>query len=234
MKETTDEIDIFGLAVNTYFKTGDHTPIKVHVAGFDTDEIPVSYLFRNYQEMPKIEQIALSHAKGKIIDVGCCAGAHALILQEKNHEVLGIDTSESCINICKKRGLKHAKTIDFYDLPKSEYDCVLLMMNGIGIAKTIKGLNRFFTQLKQILNNNGYVLLDSTDLNYLFDANEFEHYYGEITYQISYKNLMAPKFKWLYIGKELLKEHALKNRFRTEILHEEENSYLAKLTLIIS
>ena len=50
----------------------------------EEDSIPIPYLFRNYKEMPKIEQKALDLCKGNVLDIGCGAANHSLILQKKD------------------------------------------------------------------------------------------------------------------------------------------------------
>ena len=83
MNPKTSSPDIFGNAIEHFFYRKDKTPIIVHSKDFDDDQIPVDYLFRNFEDMPLIEQKALEFAKGRTLDVGCCAGSHSLVLQNQ-------------------------------------------------------------------------------------------------------------------------------------------------------
>ncbi|MFN2260952.1 MAG: class I SAM-dependent methyltransferase [Psychroflexus sp.] len=225
--------DIFGLAVHAFYKLKDETPIIVHAEDFYDDEIPVEYLFRDYEEMPEIEQEAISLCKGKILDVGCCAGSHSLELQKRKFEVTAIDISEKSIEICKKRGVQKAFQKDFFDV-NEKYDTILMLMNGIGIAGKIENLPHFFQHLKFLLKPNGQVLLDSTDLIYLYDdeITNPDKYYGEIEYRISYKTKTSKPFDWLYIDFDLLKTKANEAGFQCEkICTDGHFSFLAKLSL---
>ena len=56
--------------------------LRVFSSQFEEDEIPMNQLFRPYDEMPELEQIALQIAEGNILDVGAGSGCHALALQE--------------------------------------------------------------------------------------------------------------------------------------------------------
>lgn len=227
--------DIFGIAVEAFYNKQDPTPIEVHVDGFDTDIIPVNYLFRNYQEMPMIEKTALDLTEGKVLDVGCCAGSHLLDLQNKNHDVFGIDISKKSVNICHQRGLDNVLQQDFFSLDKTDFknfDTVLFLMNGIGIVGKVDRLKVFFNQLKKIIKPDARIYLDSTDLNYLFDEDEFSHYYGEMKYQISYKKYCSEKFNWLYLDFETLQNKAKENGFDSRLLIHDQESYLAELKLI--
>ena len=53
----------------------------------EIDVLPLPYLFRSFDAMPPLEQLALKTADGKILDVGCGAGSLSLYLQESGNEV---------------------------------------------------------------------------------------------------------------------------------------------------
>ena len=78
--------DLFGKAILDY-QLGNYTEdIITETSISEEDILPLPYLFRNYDEMPKIEQKALQMAKGKVLDVGCGSGSHSLYL----HQLLNI------------------------------------------------------------------------------------------------------------------------------------------------
>jgi len=228
--------DIFGNAIKAFYEENDRTDIVVHSPDFEDDIIPVEYLFRNFLQMPEIEQKALSLCQGKVLDVGCGAGSHSLYLQqEKNLQVKAIDTSEGAIEIARKRGIENATCEDFFKLKDETFDTILMLMNGIGIVGELKNLNHFFKHSKSLLNEGGKIIIDSSDLIYLFEGEieENEVYYGELQFNISYKKQKADQFNWLYIDPNLLKKYAKANNFDCEILQEGENyEYLACLTII--
>nr|WP_311196023.1 hypothetical protein [Antarcticibacterium sp. 1MA-6-2] len=65
-KDSSDQdIDIFGMAILSYYNDKDETDIVVHSPDFDDDIIPVPYLFRSYKEMPSLEKKALIYAREK-------------------------------------------------------------------------------------------------------------------------------------------------------------------------
>ena len=231
--------DIFGLAISDYYHTKKKNSIKVLSNDFDDDEIPVPYLFRGYKEMPEIEQKALDLSRGKTLDVGCGAGSHSLYLQNtKKMDVTAIDTSAGAIEICKEQGIKNASAVNFYEHSGS-YDTILLLMNGSGIVGTLKNFNTFFTHLKSLLAPKGQVLIDSSDLIYLFENEDGEYwvdaaqgYYGEMQYQLSYHNQTSEVFDWLYVDYNTLQRAAAVNGFACELIHTGEHyDYLAKLTV---
>lgn len=228
--------DVFGHAIADYFATPNQANIRVHSPDFEDDEIPVSYLFRTFAEMPKIEQKALQLCKGKILDIGCGAGSHSLYLQNKKLNVTSIDTSPKAIETCLKRGIKQAEVQDFFKLQKANYSTLLLLMNGIGIVGKLENMHQFFEQIKQLLKPDGQVLLDSSDLIYLFEDTEEDVknspiYYGEMQYQTSYLNYTSEAFNWLYIDFDSMSFLADLHGFKAEkIIDGTHYDYLARLT----
>lgn len=230
--------DIFGEAIKAYYQTGKEQLIKVHSDNFEDDEILVSYLFRSFEEMPEIEQKALQLCRGDILDVGCGAGSHSLYLQNKGCKVKAIDTAVGAIEICGKRGVLNAQLEDFYR-HKESYDTILLLMNGSGIIGELKNFSAFFSHLKTILNPNGQVFIDSSDLIYLFENENGEFwvdaskgYYGEMKYQVSFNRDTSEVFNWLYVDYNTLQRAAHFSGFNCELIIEGEHyDYLARLSI---
>jgi len=166
-------MDILGMAMLDYINGNYSEDIITETSISEKDILSVPYLFRTYHEMPKIERTALDSSKGKVLDVGCGAGSHSLYLQnEKKLTVKAIDISEGAIKTCLKRGVSNAVHQDFFSIKDEQFDTILLLMNGLGICETLAGIDRLFNQLKNILKPDGQVLLDSSDLIYMFDQEE--------------------------------------------------------------
>lgn len=97
--------DPMGAAIADYFNHRKADKLRVFSSQFEEDEIPMNQLFRPYDEMPELEQIALQIAEGNILDVGAGSGCHALALQEMGKEVCAIDISPLSVEVMeKKRG----------------------------------------------------------------------------------------------------------------------------------
>ena len=148
MEEEFD--DIFGIAFHDYINGETDGEIIVSTNVGDDDVMPVKYFFRNYNELPEMEQIALSHCSGKILDVGAGSGCHSIILQEKQFDVYAIDTSEGAVKIMQKCGVQNVRLIDFFNIENEKYDTLLLLMDSIGLVKTINELSGFFQKAKQL------------------------------------------------------------------------------------
>ena len=233
-------LDLFGKAILDFQTNTAPEDIITETSISEADEMNVAYLFRSYDEMPKLERHALQLAKGKILDIGCGAGSHSLCLQnEKEFEVISIDISENAIKACQLRGLKNAKVLNILDLENETFDTILLLMNGTGIFGTLDETPKFLQKLKTLLNPNGQILIDSSDIIYMFDDDEDggkwipgDAYYGELTFTISYKNQTEDTFPWLYLDYNTLQNAALANGLQCELVMEGDHfDYLARLTL---
>jgi SAM-dependent methyltransferase len=233
--------DLFGKAILDYQTDNNPQDLITETSISEADEMSVAYLFRSYDAMPKIEQKALLMAKGKVLDVGCGAGSHSLYLQnERDLDVTSIDISANAIEACTLRGLKKAKVQDVMQLENEKFDTILLLMNGAGMCGRLKNIAAFLQKLKSLLNENGQILLDSSDIIYMFDedddggkwiTSEFD-YYGEVVFNVSYKGQNEEPFDWMYIDFNTLQNAAHADGLQCELVLEGEHyDYLAKLTL---
>lgn len=233
--------DLFGKAILDYQTNNSSEDLITETSISEEDEMSVAYLFRSFAIMPKMEQKALELAKGRILDVGCGAGSHSLYLQnEVNLDVTAIDISENAIKACQLRGLKNVKAQDVMTLENEKYDTILLLMNGAGMCGKLKNIPKFLLKLKSLLNENGQILLDSSDIIYMFDEDEDggkwiaseQAYYGEVIFSISYKGEKEKPFDWMYIDYNTLQNAAFANGLKCELILEGEHyDYLARLTL---
>ena len=156
---------------------------------------------------------------------------------DRNLDVTSIDISEKAIKACKLRGLKKAKVQDVMTLENEKYDTIIALMNGTGIFGTLKDTPKFLRKLKSLLNPGGQILIDSSDIIYMFDDDEdggkwipSNGYYGELTFTISYKNETETPFPWLYIDYNTLQNTSHASGLRCELLLEGEHyDYLARL-----
>ena len=206
---------------------------------FDDDEMPVPYLFRTYDQMPAIEQTALDSARGKVLDIGACAGCHSLCLQNRGFDVTAIDISPLSVETMKKRGIRKALLADIFEQNLgSEYDTILLLMNGTTIAGTLERLPLLFQRLKALIAPNGQILIDSSDLRYIYDDEDgnFDYddtkYYGEVDYRMQYGKIKGKRFDCLYVDPATMCQCATNEGLCPQILVQNEDySYLMRLTI---
>jgi SAM-dependent methyltransferase len=233
--------DLFGKAILDYQTGNAPENLITETSISEEDEMSVAYLFRNYKAMPKIEQKALQLAKGRVLDVGCGAGSHSLYLQNiEELDVTAIDISKNAIEACRLRGIKNAIAMDVMQLENEKFDTILLLMNGAGMCGRLSKIQDFLEKLKSLLNNGGQILLDSSDIIYMFDEDDDGgkwiptdvEYYGEVVFNVAYKGEKEEPFNWMYIDYNTLQNAAHAVGLQCELMLEGEHfDYLARLTV---
>ena len=231
--------DLMGSAVWDFYHSGQPENILTETSISEIDELPVEYLFRDFSAMNSLEQKALELSYGKILDIGAGAGSHSLYLQnEKSHEVTALDISPKSVEVCRLRGVRNTVCGDILNYTGHRFDTILMLMNGTGIFQTLDQTDKYLQKLKTLLKDEGQILIDSTDILYMYDRTDdggvmvpADCYYGEVDYFIHYKLDTEKPMKWLYLDFETLERAAQNNGFRIEKILQESDSYLAQLTL---
>ena len=231
-------IDIIGKALRDYYY-GNYTEDLINETNIsEADVLPLPYFFRSYSEMPKLERSALKLSKGKVLDVGCGAGCHALYLQKKGLDVMAIDASEGAVEVCKLRGVSAVKNIELLRLENQKFDTILLLMNGAGVFQKLEFVLVYLRHLKSLLAPRGQILVDSSDLQYMFDKNKDgsiwipgDSYYGELKYILKYKGEEGEAFDWLYLDERIFESACSAEGLSFKVISRGENfDYLAQIT----
>ncbi|MEX8547466.1 MAG: class I SAM-dependent methyltransferase [Mucilaginibacter sp.] len=227
-------MDIYGQALQDFYTQQPEEKLWLHNNYGGPEEMPIEVFFREEDEMPEAELLALQLCRGKILDIGAGAGSHALILQERGFEVTALEVSPGAAAVMQKRNVKRVLEQDIYQYKTDKFDTLLLLMNGIGLTQNLAGLDRFLQHAKQLLLPGGQFIFDSSDIAYLYEDLPLpkNQYYGEISYQYEYKKQRGDWFNWLYIDPETLQKQAKKQGWNCAIMYQDEmDLYLARLTL---
>ncbi|MFD0836880.1 class I SAM-dependent methyltransferase [Mariniflexile aquimaris] len=231
--------DLFGNALLDY-QNGKYTEDIITSTNIsDEDDLPLPYLFRGFKDMPKLEQKALKLAKGTVLDVGCGAGSHSLYLQKKGFHVDAIDISKGAIEVAKQRGVLNAEVKNILEETNS-FDTILLLMNGTGIFQELAQVSKYLTHLKSLLKPNGQILIDSSDIQYMYEDEDGgvwmdmnASYYGELDYFLSYKGEKEDPMKWLYLDFNTLQTACETVGLKCELVLEGDHfDYLARLIAV--
>ena len=226
--------DLFGKALYDYWFQNAPEDMLTWTHLTESEVLPITYLFRSYNEMPETEQMALILASGKILDVGAGSGIHSAWLQEIGKDVTALDYSEYGNKVLKDRGINKVVKDDFFN-HQGQYGTILLLMNGVGIVQKAQHLGKLFQHLNNLLAPNGQALIHSSDLKYLYEDNgnyilPKNEYYGDVQFFVSYKNEVE-SFDWTYIDEETLQRVALQNGFTgNKIVESEYGDFLMRIT----
>ena len=225
-------MDVYGNALSDFHSGKEEESLFLNASYGGTEEMPVWYFFRSYDEMPEMEQMALSIADGDILDVGAGAGCHALVLQQMGKNVTAIDTSKKAVEIMKSDGLENAIEADYFKFNARKFDTILLLMNGIGMVGKLDRLKVFLNHAKTLLKPDGQLIFDTSDIKYLYEDGQLpsDHYYGEVSFQYEYQGRKGDWFDWVYIDEDTLADLAEECGWFLYYLHNDENGqYLARM-----
>lgn len=226
---------VFGRAILDYFDGTDPNTLILHNNYGTTEEMPVELFFRQPDDFPELEHIALALCDGKVLDVGAGAGSHALFLQRRGHAVHALEHSSTACEIMTRRGVREVRHGDFFHYSGDQYDTLLLMMNGIGLASNLERVPVLLEHAKTLLKPGGQILFDSSDLSYLYKdgtVKKPDGYYGEVGFQYEYKGVKGPPFGWVYVDQDTMIALAQASGWVIQILFEDDqDQYLARLEL---
>ncbi len=153
-------MDLFADALWKFYKTGHATLHLERDDGYrDTEDL--AWYLTTYPSFPNIEKKALKYARGRVLDIGCGAGRHALYLQRKGLRVTGVDASARMVELAQMRGVEDVRVADACGkLPfrDGEFDTVVLFGNNLGICGTLMKFRRMLRELHRITAPRGRIL----------------------------------------------------------------------------
>ena len=226
-------MDIFGQALQDYYRGTVDSKLWLYNNYGHPEEMPVDVFFRQKDEMPELELLALSHCRGRILDIGAGVGSHALVLQERGVDVTALEISAQACDIMKDRGVKQVINGDILSFIGDPYDTLVLLMNGIGLAGSVDGLRGILGKFRTLLKPGGQLIFDSSDISYLYDDIPLPagKYHGEIAYQYEYQSQFGDWFNWLYIDANFLNQVATEEGWKMDLLMDDEmDQFLVRLT----
>jgi SAM-dependent methyltransferase len=201
-------------------------------------EIETDEYFTLDGELAVLDRLALDAARGRVLDVGAGSGRHALALQARGCEVVAIDVSPTCIELCRARGVQDARVYDVLTLPKTtdeegddadvevaarrlgRFDTIFFGMQTIGVAGGVAPLRELLVRLRAHLRPGGVVLADSSELREAWDGDRLDRSpaRGEIVLETRYRGLRGEPFPWLYLAEADLAAIAGEAGFDAEVL----------------
>lgn len=203
------------------------------------EELPVEVFFREPDAFFSFERAALDLCRGRVLDVGAGTGLHALVLQERGHDVVALEVDPEAAKIAGERGVLDVRREDAFAFHDSEpFDTVLMLMNGVGIVGTLDGLARYLDHVRDLLAPGGRLLLDSADLRSEGESREGRsperedgRYIGEAQIQLEYRGLRGEPFQELYVDPDTLSRVAEEAGWSAEVVHRAADGvgYLALL-----
>jgi len=119
-----------------------------------------------------VEVLGLKN-NGKILDLACGGGRHAIELAKSGHSVVGIDLNKKCL-ISARHEAKKAKLLlnflygDMRSIPfNEEFDATISMFSSFGYLETEEDNNKVIEEIFKSLKTKGILLLDLQNKNWI-------------------------------------------------------------------
>ena len=175
-----DAMKPHGQALLDYY--GGETSIEIILERDDGPQVrlPVSVFFRTPDAFFPLEDTAIELCKGRVLDIGAGTGLHALALQERGHEVTALDISPEAVDVMKRCGVKDVRIGDIFRFPPEPFDTLLLLGHGIGMVENLAGLDRFLKRMKDFVEPDGQLLINSMDVTATDDPQHLSYHQSNI------------------------------------------------------
>lgn len=101
-----------------------------------------------------------------ILDLGCGTGGHSMLLAQRGYDVVGIDRSETMLELAMKKAQAQGlePTFKIGDITafheRRTFDCAIAMFAVIGYLTSNVHLLKAFKNIKEHLNENGLFIFD--------------------------------------------------------------------------
>ncbi len=203
---------------------------------------PAAY-FAPFRRWPKAERKALRFARGRVLDVGCGAGRVALELQERGHEVVGIDVSPLAVEVARRRGVKDARKLPVtrVDRRLGRFDTFVMFGNNFGLTGSRRRAPWLLRRFRSLANEGARILAESVN-PYTTDNPDHLAYHrrnrrrgrmaGQLRIRIRHGHYRTPWFDYLLASPEEMAELAEAGGWRLErVIDEGEAVYVGVLSL---
>jgi SAM-dependent methyltransferase len=211
-KPLTSEQDAFGHAVWDHFRGTNAFEIIERSDGLiTTSSGPSMYLAEPAFWAPQELEALQRDAHGRVLDIGCNAGRHALYLQQQGLEVLGVDISPLAIAVAKERGLKSTEVMSIDDISAAlgTFDTILMLGNNFGLFANAAKTRRLLRSFRSVTRPGATLIAESLNVYETRDPDHLAYQAanrvrgrmsGQIRMRCRYKRFATPWFDYLMVS----------------------------------
>jgi hypothetical protein len=165
-----------------------------------------------------------------------------LHLQQRGHDVVGIENSAGAVEVCRRRALEqaHLLPVRLLDDRFARFDTVLMLGGNVGLLANRDDGRRILNRLREITSNDRRILAasraphagsDAERLEYMRRNREQGRLPGQFRIRIRYRRCKTPWFDYLRVSVEEMGALIEGTGWRIEsVLREDESLYIAVLS----
>lgn len=212
----TQDADAFGQSLWDAHREGSAWHVIEREDGL-VDPCDAAVYVRPPKHWGKHEHQAFRLARGRVLDIGCGAGRHAIFLQERGLTVLGIDESPLAIKTARACGLKQSRVLPIRKVtPRlGTFDTILLLGNNFGLFGSARQTRILLRRFHALTSINARIIAESNDiyrttnpvhLAYQQSNRRRGRMPGQIRFRVRYQRLATPYFDYLMVSPEEMRE----------------------------
>jgi SAM-dependent methyltransferase len=161
-----DREDAYGRLILDYSESGEGLEVVERDDGFiDASGYGPAAYFARFRRWPKAERTAMRLVRGRVLDIGCGAGRVALELQERGHDVVGIDVSPLALEVAQRRGAKDVRELPVTRIGPSlgRFDTFVLFGNNFGLMGSRRRAPWLLRRFRSIASERARILAESVN-----------------------------------------------------------------------
>jgi SAM-dependent methyltransferase len=207
----SSKTDAYGRLVYDYYKGRPSAEIVERDDHWFAVSSGARAYFAPFEQWPSVEQRAMRHVRGRVLDVGAGAGRVALHLQGHGHEVVAVDNSPLAVKTCRLRGVLDARVCPVTRIGRQlgEFDTIVMLGNNFGLFASFRRARWLLRRFHRLTSPTARIVAESRD-PYKATTTDHRRYHqlnrrrgrlpGQLRLRVRYGHAKTPWFDYLIVS----------------------------------
>lgn len=237
--------DAFGQLLIRCWQTGARPGETIEVVERDDGLIGTADAARYFagpDAWPTVERELLRDVRGRVLDIGCGAGRHAVALRDRGVDVIGVEPSPGAAQVSRRRGVNVVEG-SVHRLPGGlgPVDEILMLGNNLGLLASTATAARILSDLAALAGPHTRIIGENMDpagtgdpIHHAYHARNVARgrLAGQVRIRIRYQALATPFFDYLFVSPGELERLVVHTPWRVDRVHPQaDGRYLVELRL---